>query len=134
MDSAACVIVNGLFSFALHFICYLVQVSSLRAQANEHRMIKEKLQAAVSAALSGDCCADTDLLPPQLCSVTAEETGNAEAAKHASVMDLQDAISTLKVTCQLLLAELACMHSWLSLHWRESFATLEPCTSPMPFT
>lgn len=67
-------------------------------------MIKEKLQAAVAAALSGDCCADTDLLPPQSCSVTAEDPGNAEAMKHASVMDLQDAISTLKVTCQLLLS------------------------------
>jgi len=82
-------------------------VSSLRAQANEHRLIKERLQAAVAAALSGDVSADmsaphqpsdTSCLP-DLDSVELKQqpTVNAESAGSASVVDLQDAISSLKV-------------------------------------
>jgi len=83
-------------------------VSSLRAQANEHRLIKERLQAAVAAALSGDVSADLQSAPlqpsgtsclPGLGSVELEQplTVNAESAGSATVVDLQDAISSLKV-------------------------------------
>ncbi|DBB01920.1 hypothetical protein WJX77_010809 [Trebouxia sp. C0004] len=69
------------------------QVSSLRAQANEHRLIKERLQAAVAAALSGEISC-----LPGLDSVEVEQqsTVNADSAGSASVVDLQDAISSLK--------------------------------------
>ncbi len=83
-------------------------MSSLRAQANEHRLIKERLQAAVAAALSGDVAADMQSAPhqpsdtsclPNLDSVEPEQplTVNAESAGSATVVDLQDAISSLKV-------------------------------------
>ncbi|KAL0044678.1 hypothetical protein WJX82_005253 [Trebouxia sp. C0006] len=83
------------------------QVSSLRAQANEHRLIKERLQAAVAAALSGDVSAGMQSAPheardtsclPDLDPVELEQplTVNAESAGSATVVDLQDAISSLK--------------------------------------
>lgn len=84
-------------------------MSSLRAQANEHRLIKERLQAAVAAALSGDVSADmqsaphqpsdTSCLPDVECvKVEPSLTVSAESAGSATVVDLQDAISSLKVT------------------------------------
>ena len=84
-------------------------MSSLRAQANEHRLIKERLQAAVAAALSGDVSAGMQSAPheardtsclPDLDPVELEQplTVNAESAGSATVVDLQDAISSLKVT------------------------------------
>jgi len=83
-------------------------VCSLRAQANEHRLIKERLQAAVAAALSGDVSADIQSAPhqpsdtsclPDLGSGELEQplTVTAESAGSATVVDLQDAISSLKV-------------------------------------
>lgn len=83
-------------------------MSSLRAQANEHRLIKERLQAAVAAALSGDVSADMQSAPHQpsdiscLPDLDSAELGQpvtviAETASSATVVDFQDAISSLKV-------------------------------------
>jgi hypothetical protein len=107
-------------------------VSSLLAQANEHRLIKERLQAAVAAALSGDVSADMQSAPPLpsdtscLPDLDSVELGqqlavNAESAGSASVVDLQDAISSLKVMPAVLRKQ-----SWskmLSAQWLKSALT-----------
>ena len=68
---------------------------SLQAQATEHRMIKEKLQAAVAAAL-GD--AVTEACPTQLPSHAGQHKGSDIAGMSSgSADDLQNAISSLKV-------------------------------------
>ena len=76
-------------------ITYATQVTSLQAQATEHRMIKEKLQAAVAAAL-GD--AATEACPVQLPSDARQQhNSGSDIAGTASADDLQDVISSLKV-------------------------------------
>lgn len=73
----------------------VVQVLSLQAQATEHRMIKEKLQAAVAAAL-GD--AVNEACPTQLPSTAGQHKGSDTAGMGSgSADDLQHAISSLKV-------------------------------------
>ncbi len=83
-----------------------MQVTSLRAQATEHRLIKEKLQAAVAAALSGDISADMHAMPQQSSDIGATNPlpdqahqQQMHAAETGTVVDLQNAISSLKVSC-----------------------------------
>ena len=74
---------------------FVIQVTSLQAQATEHRMIKEKLQAAVAAAL-GD--AAVEAYPIQLPSNASQQHNpGSNPAGIGSADDLQDAISSLKV-------------------------------------
>ena len=73
-----------------------MQVTSLQAQATEHRMIKEKLQAAVAAAL-GD--AVTEACPLPLASQQQTPGSNVASIGSTSADDLQNAISSLKVCC-----------------------------------
>ena len=74
-----------------------MQVTSLQAQATEHRMIKEKLQAAVVAALGE---AAVDVCPIQLpCNGSQQHHSGSNIAGtgSGSADDLQDAISSLQV-------------------------------------
>ena len=71
-----------------------MQVTSLQAQANEHRLIKEKLQAAVAAAL-GD--AVTEAYPTLPGSQQYTPGNDIASIGSASADDLQNAISSLQV-------------------------------------
>ena len=79
-----------------------MQVTSLRSQANEHRVIKEKLQAAVAAALS----AEADTISPCSSDLLGTAALPADAPGSGIALDLQDAVSSLKVGPVLLLAVL----------------------------
>ena len=74
-----------------------MQVSSLRAQANEHRLVKEKLQAAVAAALANDTAADVQLNSTHSSNSTSGYAMPQQSSPDATVLDLEDAISSLQV-------------------------------------
>ena len=74
-----------------------MQVSSLRAQANEHRLVKEKLQAAVAAALANDTAADVQLNTVHPSTSTSRYAKPQHSSPDATVLDLEDAISNLQV-------------------------------------
>lgn len=78
-----------------------MQVVSLQAQAAEHRMIKEKLQAAVTAAL-GDASSDASSLHQQPIGNNLQREGCSADMGSDCVVDLQNAISELQV-CSLML-------------------------------
>ena len=71
-------------------------MKSLQAQANEHRTIKERLQAAVTAALSGE-----EIGPQQASAAPAGSSQTHQptstAVIEAEVADLQHAVSSLQV-------------------------------------
>ena len=74
-------------------------MTSLQAQATEHRMVKEKLQAAVAAAL-GD--ATRDIYAPQHSPHESQQQQQHHSGTNRnsdSVTDLQNAITELKVYC-----------------------------------
>lgn len=77
------------------------QVKSLQAQANEHRVIKERLQAAVTAALSSDDIGPQQ--PNKQPSAGQAVVGQVQlpttstAVIEAEVADLQHAVSSLQV-------------------------------------
>ena len=81
-----------------------MQVSSLRAQANEHRLVKEKLQAAVAAALAGDTAADVQLSSAHSSKSTSGYAMPQQSSPDATVLDLEDAISSLQVRHNILYA------------------------------
>ena len=80
----------------------VMQVINLQAQAAEHRMIKEKLQAAVTAAL-GDASSDACSLQQQFGDNQLPSEGRNADKGNDCVVDLQNAISELQVCYSLTL-------------------------------
>ena len=75
----------------------MLQVAKLQSQADEHRVIKERLQAAVTAALSGD---EPTVQPVQQALEALPTAGQPDSsvAIRGEVADLQHAVSTLHVS------------------------------------
>lgn len=78
--------------------CLSMQVNSLRAQANEHRLVKEKLQAAVAAALAGDSAPDQRPVPERPGEHALVGSSRHSSTAQEAVLDLQNAVSSLQVT------------------------------------
>ena len=77
------------------------QVNSLRAQANEHRLVKEKLQAAVAAALAGEVAVGEQSPGNHAASGSDGFEACQQLAASASngiMADLQDAVSSLQAS------------------------------------
>lgn len=82
----------------MHRTC--TQVQHLQAQANQHRASKERLQAAVTAALSGeDVNVHQQSDPPAIQAAVnhMQQLPKTSAVIEAEVADLQSAVSSLQV-------------------------------------
>lgn len=75
----------------------VVQVMSLQAQATEHRMIKEKLQAAVAAALGDAVTEACPMQPPNNAGQQHNKGSDIAGIGSDSADDLHNAICSLKV-------------------------------------